>query len=112
MSIGKKVRKLRLQKRWSQEELAEYLNVAQTSVSNIEANKTIPDFLVMQKICNVFEVDFEYFVRENDNKTTVENAENCNIGCETGVINNNFPEGVLENMLKRIVAIEEKLNKQ
>ena len=49
MSVGTKIRRLRLQNKWSQEELAHKLNVAQTSVSNFESNKTIPDFLVMQK---------------------------------------------------------------
>ena len=66
MSVGTKIRRLRLQNKWSQEELAHKLNVAQTSVSNFESNKTIPDFLVMQKVCEVFEVGFEYFVEEKE----------------------------------------------
>mgnify|MGYP000426242682 CR=1 FL=1 len=70
MSVGTKIRRLRLQNKWSQEELAHKLNVAQTSVSNFESNKTIPDFLVMQKVCEVFEVGFEYFV-ENENEKYV-----------------------------------------
>ena len=70
MSVGTKIRRLRLQNKWSQEELAHKLNVAQTSVSNFESNKPIPDFLVMQKVCEVFEVGFEYFV-ENENEKYV-----------------------------------------
>ena len=46
MSVGTKIRRLRLQNKWSQEELAHKLNVAQTSVSNFESNKTIPDFFL------------------------------------------------------------------
>lgn len=65
MSVGTKIRRLRLQNKWSQEELAHKLNVAQTSVSNFESNKTIPDFLVMQKVGG-FEVGFEYFVEEKE----------------------------------------------
>ena len=100
MSVGTKIRRLRLQNKWSQEELAHKLNVAQTSVSNFESNKTIPDFLVMQKVCEVFEVGFEYFIEENSTNNNVEKAKNCNIGCNTGIINT-MPEGILENMLKR-----------
>ena len=37
MSVGTKIRRLRLQNKWSQEELAHKLNVAQTSVSNFES---------------------------------------------------------------------------
>ena len=68
MSIGTKIRKLRLQNRWSQEELAHKLNMAQTSVSNFEANKTIPDFVVMQKVCEVFEIGLDYFTGNDKEK--------------------------------------------
>lgn len=105
MSVGTKIRRLRLQNKWSQEELAHKLNVAQTSVSNFESNKTIPDFLVMQKVCEVFEVGFEYFIEENSTNNNVEKAKNCNIGCNTGIINT-MPEGILENMLKRLELLE------
>ena len=94
-----------MQNKWSQEELAHKLNVAQTSVSNFESNKTIPDFLVMQKVCEVFEVGFEYFIEENSTNNNVEKAKNCNIGCNTGIINT-MPEGILENMLKRLELLE------
>ena len=107
MSVGTKIRRLRLQNKWSQEELAHKLNVAQTSVSNFESNKTIPDFLVMQKVCEVFEVGFEYFIEENSTNNNVEKAKNCNIGCNTGIINT-MPEGILENMLKRLELLEKK----
>ena len=105
MSVGTKIRRLRLQNKWSQEELAHKLNVAQTSVSIFESNKTIPDFLVMQKVCEVFEVGFEYFIEENSTNNNVEKAKNCNIGCNTGIINT-MPEGILENMLKRLELLE------
>ena len=110
MSIGTKLRKLRVQNKWSQEELAHKLNVAQTSISNFEANKTIPDFIVMQKVCEVFDVGFEYFLEDNQTINNVEKAENCNIGCNTGIVNS-MPEGILENMLKRIENLEKIIKK-
>ena len=109
MSVGTKIRRLRLQNKWSQEELAHKLNVAQTSVSNFESNKTIPDFLVMQKVCEVFEVGFEYFVEEKEisiNFKKVENNPNSNIGCKIEAIHHHLPEGILENMLKRLELLE------
>ena len=109
MSIGTKIKRLRSQHKMSQEELAFKLNVAQTSISNFESNKTVPDFLVMQKLCKEFDVDFEYFIEDTTNVNNVEKAENCNIGCNTGIVNT-LPEGILENMLKRIENLEN-LNK-
>ena len=103
MSVGTKIRRLRLQNKWSQEELAHKLNVAQTSVSNFESNKTIPDFLVMQKVCEVFEVGFEYFVEKDNEKYIFKKNQNNNIVVgKIEVLNNTMPEGILENMLKRI----------
>ena len=105
MIIGAKINNLIKEHNITQEELAHKLNVAQTSVSNFESNKTIPDFLVMQKVCEVFEVGFEYFIEENSTNNNVEKAKNCNIGCNTGIINT-MPEGILENMLKRLELLE------
>jgi transcriptional regulator with XRE-family HTH domain len=110
MNVDTKIRKLRLQNKMSQEELAHKLNVAQTSISNFESNKTIPDFIVMQKVCEVFELGFEYFLEENVTNNNVKKAENCNIGCNTGIINT-MPEGILENMLKRIEVLERLISK-
>ena len=107
MSVGTKIRRLRLQNKWSQEELAHKLNVAQTSVSNLESNKTIPDFLVMQKVCKVFEVGFEYFVENENEKYVFKKNQNNNIVVgKIEVLNNNMPEGILENMLKRLELLE------
>lgn len=109
MSVGTKIKKLRVQHKMSQEELAYKLNVAQTSVSNIEANKSVPDFLVMQKVCEVFEVGFEYFINKDKEKYSFKKNENNNIVVgKIEVLNNTMPEGIIENMLKRIAMLEEK----
>jgi transcriptional regulator with XRE-family HTH domain len=111
MSIGTKIKRLRSQHKMSQEELAFKLNVAQTSISNFESNKTVPDFLVMQKLCKEFDVDFEYFIENDSEKYVFKNNENNNIVVgKIEVLNNNMPEGILENMLKRIEKLEN-LNK-
>lgn len=109
MSIGTKLKKLRLQNRWSQEELAYKLDVAQTSISNFEASKSIPDFLIMQKICEAFNVDFEYFIEDNQVVNNVEKAENCNIGCDTGIVNT-MPEGIIEKIIYRLDKLENLLS--
>ena len=112
MSVGTKIRRLRLQNKWSQEELAHKLNVAQTSVSNFESNTTIPDFLVMQKVCEVFEVGFEYFVEKDNEKYIFKKNQNNNIVVgKIEVLNNTMPEGILENMLKRIEVLERLISK-
>ena len=98
MILGTKIRKLRIQNKWSQEELAYKLNVGQTTVSNFESSKTIPDFLVIQKVCEIFNIGLDYFIEKD--KMVFRELE---------VLNNNLPEGVLENILKRIELLEKSL---
>ncbi len=61
-TIGYKLRKLREEKKISQQELASDLNIAQSTICKIESGNTDKvDFLLMQKICEYFEINFEYF---------------------------------------------------
>jgi hypothetical protein len=82
--------------------LALKLNQDQTSISNIGANKSIPNFLIMQKVCEVFEVGFEHFMEEKNINKVKNNIGVCN---NNGTINN-VSEGIIENMLKRVEIIE------
>jgi transcriptional regulator with XRE-family HTH domain len=98
----------RLENKLTQPELAYKLDISQTTLSEIKSGKTkIVDFLLMNKVCEVFYAEFDYFL---DDKTTnnLKKVENYNIGCTSGTINNTIPEGILENMLKRIEILESK----
>ena len=106
MIIGAKINNLIKEHNITQEILADKVGVSQTKIHEIVSGKTKKvDFLVMQKVCEVFEVGFEYFIEENSTNNNVEKAKNCNIGCNTGIINT-MPEGILENMLKRLELLE------
>ncbi len=66
MEIGTKIKRLRQQARLSQPELAEHLNISQTTLCKIESSSTKKiDFIVIQKICEKFSVGFEYFTNVN-----------------------------------------------
>lgn len=113
MNVGTKIRKLRIKNKMSQEELADNLKIAQTSVSNFEVGKTIPDFIVMQKICEIFNVGFDYFLDSDKEKFIFKKNENNNIIVgKIEVLNNTMPEGILENMIKRIEQLEKRLNSE
>ena len=57
MSIGAKVRKYREAKGFSQEELAVRLDVAQTTISSIESDKSIPNSILLHKIAKELDVN-------------------------------------------------------
>jgi len=107
-TIGVKIRKLRDSKKMSQKELALKIGIEQTTLGSIESGNTKKiDFLLMNKICNEFDVDFDYFL---DDKTTNKVKENNGgvVGCNNGTINN-IPIDILQTIIKRIDEIEKKI---
>ncbi|MCG2792712.1 MAG: helix-turn-helix domain-containing protein [Weeksellaceae bacterium] len=105
MSIGSKVKKHRESKGWSQEDLAYRLNVAQTTISSIESDKSVPNSILLNNIAKELEVDIRDLLE--DSKTQINNIEK-----NEGVISFDFStinmlsEKVIEQYEKRCVQYE------
>ena len=56
MNISEKIQILRRDKEWSQDELAEKLNVSRQSVSKWESGKALPDSEKILAMANLFDV--------------------------------------------------------
>lgn len=83
--------------------LSEHLKIGQTTLSNIENGCTDKiDFLLMDKICKIFEVDFKYFT-EGDNVFHVKN----NKGGNNGIVNYGTIQSCPENIIEQIKTIVE-----
>lgn len=54
--LGKKVQKLRKNLGYSQEELAEKINISRTHIGHIEQGRKSPSFKVLDKIAKVLKV--------------------------------------------------------
>lgn len=69
MNIGIKIKKFRHQKDLTQEQLAEYLNVSVSAVSQWESGKTVPDVSTLLALANFFDVTLdELFDRASKDK--------------------------------------------
>ena len=65
-TFATKFKELRKQNKWSQKEIAEKLNITQSTVSNYEKGKFTPiDIGTMDKIANLFNVPMSYFMVED-----------------------------------------------
>lgn len=65
METGIKIRLLREKNKISQMELADKLGIAQTTLGFIESGETKKvDFNIIDKICKIFDVDFDYFTKD------------------------------------------------
>jgi len=81
MILAEKIVRLRKQIGWSQEELAEKMNVSRQSVSKWEATNSIPDLNKIIMLAEIFEVSTDYLLKDN-----VETSESLNGGLETNTI--------------------------
>ncbi len=64
MNLAKKITSLRKQKGWSQEELADRLNVSRQSVSKWESNVSTPDMNKVLQLSSIFNVTTDYLLKE------------------------------------------------
>lgn len=109
MSIGFKIKKLREGKDISQPELAMLLDISQTKLSNIENGNTKSiDYILMDKICKYFDVEFDYFI-ENTSQTNNIEKNKGTIAYSVKNINN-YPENLIEELRKLIESSKEKDN--
>jgi transcriptional regulator with XRE-family HTH domain len=83
-SVGKRVRKIRKEKRMTQEQLADKLFLSVDSISNIENGKQncMPEH--MMRICEIFHVSMDYFYFEDEKKMDDQYGDIINLlnGCD------------------------------
>lgn len=70
--VGKNIKKAREEKGFTQDALAEKLNVTRQAVSNWENEKTQPDIETLHQIADILEVDIERLIYGKERKWTVE----------------------------------------
>lgn len=69
--IGHKLKSLRLQQHWNQQDIAERMNVTRGTVSNWEIGRRIPDVKTLKQLCKIYNVSIEFFI-PTANKNEVE----------------------------------------
>lgn len=76
MILADKILNLRKQNGWSQEELAEKLNVSRQSVSKWESAQSIPDLERILELSKIFGVSTDYLIKDEiEENQTVEYSE-------------------------------------
>ncbi len=81
MILADKIIKLRKQFGWSQEELAEKMNISRQSVSKWESTNSIPDLNRIILLAEIFDVSTDFLLKDD-----VEAAAPLNEGMEPGLI--------------------------
>ena len=68
MNLNQKITQLRNDNNWSQEELAEKLNVSRQSVSKWESGQSKPDLDKIVVLSNILDVSTDYLLKDNNEK--------------------------------------------
>ncbi|MGB6269004.1 MAG: helix-turn-helix domain-containing protein [Olleya sp.] len=115
MSIGSNIKSKRLELGLSQEVLADSLHISQATLSNIEANKSIPDVILLQQIADALDTDMNSLI---DSKTVVVNNNNQKGGVGYAEVVNQLSEKLIllyesqiEEKNKIINDLKDKLSK-
>lgn len=80
MKLGEKLKKYRKERKLSQREVAEKLNVTRQVVSYWECDLTIPDIQILQQLAELYEIDMEEMLQEEN--STTQNEEIAALICE------------------------------
>ncbi|GAW91322.1 helix-turn-helix domain-containing protein [Calderihabitans maritimus] len=66
-TLGKKIKFLRTEKGLTQEELAKALGIARATLASWEINRREPDYSMLQKIADFFDVTVDFLLGRTDN---------------------------------------------
>ena len=93
MEIGKNIKRIRREREMTQEQLAEYLNVSTSAVSQWESGKTMPDITLVPVICSLLKASADELLgvdierREEQIKEIVNSyTEKSRVGDLTGAL--------------------------
>ena len=113
IKIGTKLRKLRMEKGYKQEYMAEVLNISQKTYSNMENDKSSISIDTLKKIAEEYKIDLMELI--SDDKVIIQNNSSNDSSTFNGLVVNHLSEELLNqlkervNDLKQIIDSKDKL---
>ena len=104
IKIGSKLRKLRMEKGYKQEYMAEVLEISQKTYSNMENDKSSISLDTLKKIAQEYKIDLLELLK--DDKVVIQNNSSNDTSTFNGVIYNHSDE--LIHQLKERIAVKDK----
>lgn len=85
MGLGNKIQNLRKKANFSQEQLAEKLDVTRQTISKWELEETTPDIKQAKKLSEIFQVSLDELLETDINSTIVEKVSKTEKLTEIGI---------------------------
>lgn len=106
MTLGEKLKKARINKNFTQEYLAEMLNISQKTYSNFENDKSKPGFSQVEEMAKVLDVSVLDFLSGDGLSFNYDNTHGGNNGF---IYQNQLPEKLIEQYEERIKELKEQV---
>jgi transcriptional regulator with XRE-family HTH domain len=68
MNLGEKLKYLRKRHNWTQEQLAQHLNISRSQISKWENGELLPDVQSLQKLSNLYKVSVDFLIGKHTTK--------------------------------------------
>jgi len=108
MTLGEKLKRARITKNFTQEYMADSLNIAQKTYSNFENDKSKPDFYQVEEISKILDMNIlEFLSGDNINQNNTEQKGGVALAINSTI--NQLSEKLIEQYEARIKNLEEQL---
>lgn len=109
MSFGDRLREMRLQKGLTQEQLAQQIGVAKSTLTGYEKGNREPDVFKIKRILEVLEVDSDYLLGISRNPV----KEDITINQPKGyTLLNDESKKIVDNLVVQLLDMQEKNDKK
>lgn len=110
IKIGDKLRKLRMEKGYKQEYLAEVLEISQKTYSNMENDKSSISIDTLKKIAEEYKIDLIELL--SDDKVVVQHNNSHDTSTFNGIFINHLSEELLNQMKERIEDLKKMIEEK
>jgi transcriptional regulator with XRE-family HTH domain len=110
IKIGDKLRKLRMEKGYKQEYLAEILEISQKTYSNMENDKSSISIDTLKKIAEEYKIDLIELL--SDDKVVVQHNNSHDTSTFNGIFINHLSEELLNQMKERIEDLKKMIEEK
>ncbi|WP_058990636.1 LexA family protein [Anaerococcus rubeinfantis] len=100
--IGEKIKQLRTENKWTQQDLANRLHVGKTTVSNYETGHSDPNIDMINQLSEIFEVSVGYLLEKNGKKIPIKDKDYATIN-----VYGSIPAGIPIEAIEDITDTED-----
>ena len=105
--LGEKVKTLRKRRGLKQDDLAEFLNLSRSQISNLESGRRNLNLRQLEKLCDYFKVDMSFFLMSETTDSCLDLIEKAKVLFESKELTSVQKEELFASITKIYLEIKE-----